>query len=750
MSTVPISAGGTGASSAAAALTSIGAQPAMTGVSSDGANGLAVAGAVAAGTVAASVNGTLFANASPFGAVCNGVATGVDGPAIRAALAVAKTTHQSVQLPPGVCVMDAGITIDGNSVSAPPNQSGVRVYGAGQSATFLYFPSVTSGAAINITQFGGNGLHLHDLSIIGPGTGAGTPDGIYNLWSNNLAIDHVAVTGFYNGIHLYGCGATCLIDTISSTYNLNDGIFLDATSDASVTNSFLAYNGGDDIYLHSGDHALLSNNTIGVVSGTAVASSYQGNYGIHVVGATGTTAVANRIEGDVFVGSLSNPVYSWTVSGATWSGGVATYTTSATIYFATGDLISISGASPSGYNIAAYANGANCVATVTGPTTFTCPVASNPGTFSSSGTVTLIAGSHGVLDSSGNDLYLGNYFSHADVRPASASSFFTRLDSYPSSVTPAGSGSYINGGANSTPQSIVTAYDSSTGQSPSVSMGVTANTMDAAFVGSLNNIPFSIKQNGIAVATATASLFTVNYGLTVTGSTILNGSVTANSTVSFQNGFTSLSNMLVATGLAFRSTTTNSTDITYTAFPNHTWQDPSNSYWQYAKLSAGTYPQLQVIDPSGNVAKLQSVGSNGAYVGSQNAVPAYLISNNTRGLGLDASGNVGVGTTTPTSDKIYWDVSGLEHNSIGAAIASATTIAPLAKITHITGTTAIATITAPTGCTTSGWSCQLTLIPDGLWTTTTAGNIAIASTAVVSKAEIMTYDPATAKWYPSY
>jgi hypothetical protein len=42
------------------------------------------------------------------------------------------------------------------------------------------------------------------------------------------------------------------------------------------------------------------------------------------------------------------------------------------------------------------------------------------------------------------------------------------------------------------------------------------------------------------------------------------------------------------------------------------------------------------------------------------------------------------------------------------------------------------------------------LIPSGLWATTTAGNIAIVSTAVVSKALIMTYVANTAKWYPSY
>lgn len=81
-------------------------------------------------------------------------------------------------------------------------------------------------------------------------------------------------------------------------------------------------------------------------------------------------------------------------------------------------------------------------------------------------------------------------------------------------------------------------------------------------------------------------------------------------------------------------------------------------------------------------------------------------------------------------------------------IASATTIAPTTYISFVSGTTSIATITVPTNLLTTGG--QIVLIPTGLWATTTAGNIALISTAVVSKALIMTYDAATAKWYPSY
>ena len=92
----------------------------------------------------------------------------------------------------------------------------------------------------------------------------------------------------------------------------------------------------------------------------------------------------------------------------------------------------------------------------------------------------------------------------------------------------------------------------------------------------------------------------------------------------------------------------------------------------------------------------------------------------------------------------------IPYNGVGSSaptIASATTIAPTTPIIFVSGTTAIATITPPPTLVGGG---QLIIIPTGIFTTTTAGNIALASTAVVSKALIMVYDATTAKWYPSY
>lgn len=88
----------------------------------------------------------------------------------------------------------------------------------------------------------------------------------------------------------------------------------------------------------------------------------------------------------------------------------------------------------------------------------------------------------------------------------------------------------------------------------------------------------------------------------------------------------------------------------------------------------------------------------------------------------------------------------VDSPSVGSAVASATTIVPTGERFHVTGTTAIATITPPYPT----FAGTIRIIPDGIFTTTTAGNIALASTAVVNKTLEMTYDPGTAKWTPSY
>ena len=106
----------------------------------------------------------------------------------------------------------------------------------------------------------------------------------------------------------------------------------------------------------------------------------------------------------------------------------------------------------------------------------------------------------------------------------------------------------------------------------------------------------------------------------------------------------------------------------------------------------------------------------------------------------------GFGTTTGVqlagySEKAGITLGGVYYSSLGTAIASASTVAPVAGVTHITGTAAIATITVPV----TGFVGSLMLIADAAWTTTTGGNIQAAMTAVANTPYMATFDGT--KWF---
>jgi len=83
----------------------------------------------------------------------------------------------------------------------------------------------------------------------------------------------------------------------------------------------------------------------------------------------------------------------------------------------------------------------------------------------------------------------------------------------------------------------------------------------------------------------------------------------------------------------------------------------------------------------------------------------------------------------------------------GNAVASGTSTNGQRLVFHVTGTAAIDTFTLPSAWGATYGGC-INLIPDGAWTTTTAGNIAVASTAIVGKVLTECWDGT--KWYPSY
>lgn len=88
------------------------------------------------------------------------------------------------------------------------------------------------------------------------------------------------------------------------------------------------------------------------------------------------------------------------------------------------------------------------------------------------------------------------------------------------------------------------------------------------------------------------------------------------------------------------------------------------------------------------------------------------------------------------------------NKGVTAAVASAAgVILPSGPLFHVTGALAITGFTIPVGYAGGGF----TIIPDGTFTWTAAGNIALAGTAVVSKELTFGYDPAAAKpFFPSY
>ncbi len=79
----------------------------------------------------------------------------------------------------------------------------------------------------------------------------------------------------------------------------------------------------------------------------------------------------------------------------------------------------------------------------------------------------------------------------------------------------------------------------------------------------------------------------------------------------------------------------------------------------------------------------------------------------------------------------------------GDNVASASTITPTGQMFHVTGTTTINTINLPV----TGWHAKVTIIPDGIFSTGTSGNIANAVTSTVNSPLDCIYDDAKGKWY---
>jgi len=186
----------------------------------------------------------------------------------------------------------------------------------------------------------------------------------------------------------------------------------------------------------------------------------------------------------------------------------------------------------------------------------------------------------------------------------------------------------------------------------------------------------------------------------------------------------------------------------------------TNNYGFYGNIPSGANRwNLYMAGTAYNfLAGITSIGSNSQTLGSGSVAQQF-------GVVSSSATTVGAvirGAASQTANLQEWQNSaGTVLVAVGAngtiatgttagapTIASAATIAPVTPIAFVSGVTTINTITPPAPISTNGG--QITLIPTGIFTTGVSGNIAIASTAVVSKALILTYDPITTKWYPSY
>lgn len=114
------------------------------------------------------------------------------------------------------------------------------------------------------------------------------------------------------------------------------------------------------------------------------------------------------------------------------------------------------------------------------------------------------------------------------------------------------------------------------------------------------------------------------------------------------------------------------------------------------------------------------------------------------GMQLIKSDGSGAAATLLDSGALF-DVLG--QQVAPPVIASASTIAPVKRLTRVSGTTTISTITPPPGIASTGG--EIILLADGAWPVNTAGNVNASFTAVAGRSYRLAWDAGSSKWYPA-
>jgi hypothetical protein len=132
----------------------------------------------------------------------------------------------------------------------------------------------------------------------------------------------------------------------------------------------------------------------------------------------------------------------------------------------------------------------------------------------------------------------------------------------------------------------------------------------------------------------------------------------------------------------------------------------------------------------------------GAGGGGGGGTPCTTVTNGVQYNNAGAFGCSPTLTFNPISGLLN---STLYAASVGTQITAASTITPTHAIQHVTGGTPIVNITVPAGMSAGG---TITLIPDSVFTWTTAGNISTLGQSEINVPITFTFDGT--KWSPSY
>ena len=175
-----------------------------------------------------------------------------------------------------------------------------------------------------------------------------------------------------------------------------------------------AWSAGFITFQTATNHGLALGNVVTVAG--ASPSGYNDTYTVTAVPSSTTFTVVNPANPGAWVSGGTVSKISTLATGTSWSGGVITFVTAASHGFVTGNAVTVSGVSPSGYN------GTFTVTSTPTSTKFTAAYAANPGAWTSGGTVTTAQDCTNIEDVS--TLYApqsfpsgGIFFRNASQRP---------------------------------------------------------------------------------------------------------------------------------------------------------------------------------------------------------------------------------------------------------------------------------------------------------------------------------------------